>query len=210
MLTRSKLLFAVLAAAAMMLTLVAGASARNWRLSETRFEEKFERLTFEAAGNNISCPTTLLGSYIEQTLAKNAGLEANVRHDEPPTSGSPPCTGGSMTILTETLPWRVNYVSFTGTLPRINSVRYSIIGMAYRFRTSGGLTCLVGTTSLRPAFAEAVLGTGGRAEGVRYDETVGIPLGGAFLCELAGEGHFSGTGTLTNLPGNAPLTYTLI
>lgn len=213
MFTRSKLLFAAFAAGAMLFTLVASASARNWRITEKNFEMIAERaapLTFEAAGNTISCPITLLGSWVETTVTKATGLMiGNLRHTEPPQQGAPPCTGGSLTILTETLPWRINYSGFTGTLPRITDIRLSIIGIAFRISTSG-LGCLAGTTSLKPAFGELVLGSTGVIEGFRFDERVGIPLGGGFVCEIAGESHFSGTQIVRNLPRIQNVTMALI
>jgi len=209
MLNRTKLLVTALAAAAMMLTLVANASAGRLSVSEKEFEVNFRPLTFNAAGRVIRCPITLLGHFNENTIAKRAATIGAIRHVEPTTAGEPPCTGGTITVLNETLPWRINYVSFSGTLPAITSIRLSLIGVAFKVRTSLA-TCLAGTTATAPAFGEVLVGTGGRVEGLRADERVGIPLGGGFVCELAGNSTFEGTGTVTNLPGTAPITVTLI
>lgn len=215
MLTRSKLLFAALAAAAMMLALVANASARNFRITEREFEVLFngsEGLHFEAAGNNINCKITLLGHFLENTIPKIVGTKVGVvRHVEPTTAAEPPCTGGTITVLTETLPWGVNYGGFTGRLPEITRIRLNLIGVAFRVRvTSNGLACLAGTNSREPASGEISLGANGRAETLRADETVGIRLGGGFLCEIAGNSHFSGTGTILPLPRTGSILVTLI
>src|SRR6185312_1823759 len=152
MLTKGKLLFAALAATAMMLTLVANASARNFSVSEREFEVFFNPLTFNAAGNNISCPITLLANYVERTIPKTNTQVARIRNVSPSTGAEPsPCTGGTITVLNETLPWSVNYVSFTGTLPTIRSVRVSLIGTSFRVTPRGSATCLVGTTVRNPA-----------------------------------------------------------
>jgi hypothetical protein len=212
MLTRSKLLFAALAAAAMMLTLVANASARNLTLSEKEFEILFNRpgLTFNAAGNVITCPITLLGQFIERTLPKRPNSKVGViRHVERRETPRPPCTGGTATVNTGTLPWTVNYVSFRGTLPTITSIRLALIGVSFRVST-GSTGCEAGTTERNPAFGEVQVGTGGRVEGLRADETATIPLGGSFICSFAGNSTFSGNGSVLNLPGTAAITVTLI
>jgi hypothetical protein len=193
------------------LALTANASARSFSVSEKEFEVLFKPLEFVAAGNTMRCPITLLGHFNERTIAKVAGQVGVIRHVEPTTSGEPsPCTGGTLTILTETLPWRLNYVGFTGRLPAIERVRLSLVGIAFRITFRGSLTCLAGTTAREPAFGEVAVGTGGRVENLRLDETRTIRLGGGFLCELAGESHFAGTGTVLNLPGTASVTVTLI
>jgi len=210
MLTRSKLLFAALAATAMMLTLVANASARNFSVTEREFEVLFNPLTFEAAGNRISCPITLLGAFNERTIPKTNTQVGRVRHVEPTTGAEPsPCTGGTITVLQETLPWGVSYVSFTGRLPSISTVRLSLTGVAFRVTPRGSATCLAGTTTRNPAFGELRVGVGGRVESLRADETISIPLSGGFLCSFA-SGRFSGEGTVTNLPRTGSVTVTLI
>lgn len=52
------------------------------------------------------------------------------------TVGSP-CTGGSATILQETLPWDLEYRSFAGTLPNITLIDQGIEGFAMSVDESG-------------------------------------------------------------------------
>jgi len=213
MLIRTKLLIAGLAAAVMMLTFVAVAPAGRFRVGEPEYEIKLP-LRFEAAGNNITCRVTQLGRFTERTFAKSqVPRVARIRHTVRGAEAEA-CTGGTMTVLNETLPWEVGYVSFRGTLPRPSAIRVSMIGVAFRV-SNGSITCLAGTTASKPAFGEFLINSEsganmGIVEGFRYDETVGIPLGGGFLCELAGEGHLSGTATVTDLPGLNALRVTLI
>jgi len=194
---------------ALAIALTATASAGRLSVSEKESEVNFRPLTLSISGQLIRCPITLLGHFNERTIAKRAATIGTIRHVEPTTAGEPPCTGGTITILNETLPWRVNYVNFRGTLPNIASIRLALIGVAFKVRTSLW-TCLDGTTATAPAFGEVLVGAGGRVEGLRADERVGIPLGGGFICEIAGTSTFEGTGTVTNLPGTAPITVTLI
>lgn len=207
MLTRTKLLLAGLTAAAMMLSLVATASARNVSVSQRGYELDYG-FRFEAGGNNIRCePSIFLGIYKESTFAKAQHQQVDeIRHS---SSRSQTCTGGGLTVLTETLPWQVDYEGFSGRLPQITAIRTSIIGLAFRISTSG-LGCLVATTATKPAFAEFLIGAGGTIEGYRFDERVGIPLGGGFLCSAAGEGHLSGVPPVRNLPRTNNLIMTLI
>ena len=217
MLTRSKLLFAALAAATMMLTLVANASARNLSVTEREFEVMFNRspsgapgLTFEAGGNNITCPITILGHFTERTISKTNTQIGVIKHVEPTVGAEPAlCTGGTLTILQETLPWNVSYVSFTGRLPSISDIRMSLSGVAFRITPRGSATCLAGTTTRNPAFGELGVGAGGRVETLRADETISIPLSGGFLCSFA-SGRYSGTGPVFNLPRTGSITVTLI
>lgn len=114
-----------------------------------------------------------------------------------------------MTVLQETLPWRITYQGFSGRLPNITAIRLLLVGIAFKTVTNG-LTCLAGTTARNPAVAEEIIGSGGRVEGLRVEERTTIPLGGGFLCEIAGGSHFSGTGTILDLPGLHAITVTLI
>lgn len=207
---RSKLRFAAVAAAAMMLAFVANASARNFSTSEREFWILFRPLRFEAAGNTISCPITLLGNFVGRTIPKIVGSQVGVIDDiDPHTVAGPPCTGGTLTVLTETLPWPVNYQGFSGTLPNITAIRTSLIRVSFRIRTSGGIGCLAGTTTRTPAFGEFLL-TSGRVTGYRADETSRIPLSGGFICSIGGEARFAGTGTVMNLAQTGSITVTLI
>ena len=52
------------------------------------------------------------------------------------------CSGGVVKLLTEP-PWRLTYVSFTGTLPNIREVRFEIRHFAFLIETFGGTSrCL--------------------------------------------------------------------
>jgi len=203
----------VLVALAATVALALGASvagARNLSVTERETEVLFHPITLEFAGNNISCPITLLGHFNERTIPKTNTQVGVVRHVEPAIGTEPsPCTGGTITILQETLPWGVSYVGFRGTLPAIERIRLSLTGVALRVTPRGSATCLDGTTVRNPGFGEVLVGAGGRVEGLRADETISIPLSGGFLCSFA-SGRFSGSGSVTDLPRLHSITVTLI
>jgi len=204
-------LAALVATVALAMALAAtSASARSLSVTEREFEVLLPALTFSAGGNNISCPITVLGHFNERTYAKTNTQIGVVRHVEPSTGAEPSfCTGGTITILNETLPWAVSYVGFTGRLPAIERVRLSLTGVAFRVTPRGSATCLAGTTVRNPGFGELRVGAGGRIESLRSDESISIPLSGGFLCSFA-SGRFSGEGPVTNLPRTAAITITLI
>lgn len=200
---RTKLL-ASLGAALLLALAVSSASANSLRTSSQTFDVTWTPLTFSAGGANINCNVTLRGSFSAATIAKTAGRKGAITG-----AALSNCSGGTATVLTETLPWSVNYVSFSGTLPRISGVRVALIGAAFSVDPSGILpNCLVGTTVGDEAFGTITI-SGGTATGLRADETTGIDLGGSFICEIAGEGFFAGTGAVTNGSGSA-ITVTLI
>jgi hypothetical protein len=197
--TRSKLLLAGLAAALVMASALSTASANNLSVSRTNFRIHWASLTFTAAGNNISCPVLLSGTFHESTFAKVAGqLVGSVT--EAQISGA--CTGGVATVLTETLPWHVQYEEFEGELPIIESITLDLIGAAFRVEPGGGVRCLAGTTSTNPGvgIANRDINTG-RITSLEADPTAAIPLGGGFICEIAGSSHFSGNAEVDDLAG---------
>jgi hypothetical protein len=204
--TYSKLLFTGLAAAILLAAAVSTASARTIRVSEPNYKAIWRPLTFEAAGTRIECNVTLLGKFDSSTIAKTTDKKGTITHADL----SLPCTGGTATILRETLPWDVNYVSFVGTLPNITSVRVALIRASFRVDPTSVFlpACLVRTTAEHPATGDIVISRG-LVTGLRANEETRIPLPSG-LCELAGESDFVGTGNVTNLPGTASITVTLI
>jgi hypothetical protein len=187
--TRSKLIFAVLAATAFLSLAVSSANARRIELSNQTFRAVWASLEFTAAGNLIRCPVTLEGSFNSRTISKVCGqlvgriTAARVREAS--------CVGGTARALTETLPWHIQYLGFIGTLPNITGIREILVGARFQVIT-GGHTCLAGTTQAHPGagIAEVV---GGVASKLRAEEEAEIPLGGEFVCFFAGESHFGGT-----------------
>lgn len=111
------------------------------------------------------------------------------------------CTGGTATFLTETLPWHIQYRSFSGTLPAITRKRIHFVGWRVQINL-GGITCLVGTTQSAPAVADINLSGAGEereATTIQLLPEFTIPLGGGFACTLAGNGRVSGTGEVFTL-----------
>jgi hypothetical protein len=201
---RSKLFLVGMGAALMLAMAVSTASANSLRVSSASWKAVWTPLSFSAGGATVRCNVTLEGSWESTTIAKRAGKIGSVTG-----AALNSCSGGTATVLSGTLPWEVHYVSFAGTLPRISSVKISLIGARFAVDPEGSLpACLVGTTSTSPAYGFVNL-SGGSVTGLRADETTGIPLGGSFFCEIGGDGTFAGTASVENGSG-AGVTVSLI
>ncbi len=195
----NKLLLAGLATALFAMSMAATASANNLRIlpqfpgaDERDIRITWSNLTFDAAGVDIECEVTLLGSFHSKTITKTPGaLVGNVTSAEV-NEGA--CVGGVADALEETLPWHVRFVGIGGTLPGISSVTIDLIGAA--FFVDSTADCLAGTTAAEPGRGIASVEARGGITGLQADPTRTIDLNGEFLCELVGNGSFSGNATV--------------
>ncbi len=180
---------AALTAALMMALAVSSASARTIRYSEQYFRIIWSSLTFSGSGGGfpITCPVTLEGSFHQSTFVKVEG--ALVAHITSAAVGF--CIEGSATILSETLPWHVQYASFTGVLPRIETVRHYLVGAAFAVEPTFGVVCLARSTQEEPAAGDANREGGGSIISLSADPKLPIPVSGRGCPE---HGVFSGTG----------------
>jgi hypothetical protein len=213
MTTRSKLLLAALTAT-MVMALTVSASARRLEVSSQQFLAMWTSLTFEntTGTSAVSCPVELEGTFHSKTLSKVSGqlighiTRATIANET--TGAEPPCTGGTATVLTETLPWHIRYQSFAGTLPNIERITIQLIGASFRIRPNE-LTCLAATTATAPARGIITREVGGNATSIRADELSTIPVSGSF-CGLGGNGRFKGTGEVFQQAPGLGLTTTRI
>jgi hypothetical protein len=139
--TRSKLLMASMAAAALLSYSVAGASANRLSVSNRLFRITWTNLKLQRPPETalVSCPVTLEGSFHSATIRKVTGDEIGSV-----TRGivkGESCTGGTIVLLTEILPWPVSYEHFSGTLPAIVEFVMLFYGIALR-ATLFGMSCL--------------------------------------------------------------------
>lgn len=201
--TRTKLLVAAFAATALMALAVGSASARRFELNDQTFLAAWTAtspLTFEAAGNNISCPVTIDGSFHSRTLSKVCGQLIGYVNQAIVANAA--CTGGTATALTESLPWHIRYFRFSGVLPAITLIYVFLVGARFRVTTGGGLSCLTQTTAANPAVGNINLvpevGNIRKVTSLVALPEFTIPLMGGFACAIAGNGRFEGTGSVTS------------
>jgi hypothetical protein len=163
-------------------------------MSSQRFLVIWPLLSFETGAATISCPVTLEGSFHSATVAKISGSLLGNTTNATIRGGRAECNEtGTARVLSETLPWHIRYDRFIGALPNITEIRLQLVGARFMIRTNGGLECLAGSTARDPAMGYVVRDAGGIARRVRADEGATLPLGGGFLCEIAGNANYRGT-----------------
>lgn len=189
-----KLLVAALAAASFMAAFVGTASANRLAASESHVNINFPELTFAGSegGSAVICPVTIAGSFHSRTISKVAN--SLIGYINRATVAEASCRGGRARALTETLPWHVQYSSFSGTLPAITAVTLRLINASFQIEVFGVL-CLYRTTATNPARGIANV-TSGEVRTLRAEENAKIPKNsGSFLCPP--EGVFKGTGNVS-------------
>lgn len=181
------------------------ASAIQLSLSEPTFRVVWTSARFVFSGVTVSCNVTLEGSLHRPSIAKVTGsLIGSITRATP---GS--CSNGTMSVLTATLPWHVQYSSFTGTLPNISTLTMRVIGLSGSW-TFLGLTCLGRTEAGTPAALIAERNGAGTITSFRWDESLSIPLTGSAGCSSI-RGRIGGTSSsATGLGSARAITLTLI
>jgi hypothetical protein len=194
----SHFLATVMAALTLMVT-AGSATAGRLSVNNKEFRVTWVTLRAIAGGNIIGCPVTLEGSFHSATVRKATGALIGHVSRAIVIGTEGPCTGGTVTVLSATLPWHLQYRGFTGTLPRIRTVLLRLIGVSVSVRPSGLVACLARTTEEEPAEAEALLNeVTGAITGLRPNEEAVILLENS-LCGFAGEFHYGGTGQVFRL-----------
>jgi len=106
-----------------MLAFAGSAAASVFRTDTTFTRIVWNSMHFIADnGSEVECPVTLEGS-LNSTMSKLPGPIGQIHRA---TFGT--CRGGSASALASTLPWRINYVSFTGRLPEITDYKVNLVG----------------------------------------------------------------------------------
>ncbi len=171
---------------------VTNANARRLQISALGFRIVWTPVRFSSGEASVSCNATLSGSFNSSSIAKIT----NLRIGNVTRASLSSCTGGSATLLGETLPWPISFEAFIGRLPEIVGVTILFRGHRITISPTGFPRCLANTEE-PSALGTMNLETGGTVTGLRLDETVEFPLTGeGGLCAFA-RGHISGTGTVT-------------
>jgi hypothetical protein len=188
---RHRTTIALVAFAAALALAAGSASANSLSYSSQFFRIIWTSLTFSESGGNfpISCPVTLEGSFHSRTVAKVREALVGVIYRA--SVNNPGCSEGQGTILRETLPWHVTYQSFTGTLPRIATIRHYLIGAAFQVEPGLGIVCLARSSTTSPAAGDAFRESGGNITSLTPDASLPLPITGT-ACPRAG--IFAGSG----------------
>jgi hypothetical protein len=197
----------VFAAAVVLMAAVGTATARRLSINERQFKLMWPAPLSDSGGGEITaeCAVTLEGSFHSATISKVSGALIGYIHQV----GLPGrCTSGGMTVLRETLPWHIRYVSFSGTLPSITAMTFVMIGVSYLITEAFfSNSCLMRSTEANPGRFIAQIASG-VVRSVRADETATIPMTG-ILCPQSSSGRFVGTATMTS-PAGGELVIRLI
>ncbi|HEX7291074.1 MAG TPA: hypothetical protein VF250_08115 [Conexibacter sp.] len=145
-----KLLLAVAGATVLLGALVSSASARNLSISNQQLRANFREVRFSGLFGTTVCQVTVEGSLHSRTIAKVVGSLIGYIT----TVRLGPCSTGTATVLSETLPWHVRYRGFSGTLPNITRIETDVINAAFRVRTPEGFNCLSRSTPEQPSRGE--------------------------------------------------------
>src|SRR5262249_13708185 len=139
-----KALCAAFAAVFLLAAMSNVAAARRLQIEEFPILFIWAEMAFNAGGGvSVRCPVSLEGSFASKTISKVSGaLIARIGLVQVNTAA---CLGGTMRARSETLPWHIQYNSFSGTLPRLTSVTQTLLGANFE-AVSGGVRCEFGTT----------------------------------------------------------------
>lgn len=188
---------------------VATATAGRLQTSSQQVRATWPQVNFEVGlGSPIRCALTLEGSFHGRTFAKTR--EALVGYVTTASMQSA-CNGGELHLLAETLPWHLRYDSFSGTLPRFNSIRFrlvelnlwfTVLGFRCLYRSSLGFTWFRGEASPIPEFPELETPPSASLEGSLPETQRGMCFG---TIDVEARG-----GRLTNQGSSTLVTITLI
>lgn len=190
----------------LLLALSGSAGANRLSVSNQSMRWVFTAFSSNNAGIEIVCPLTLETTFHSRTFTKTSGSLIGYMTR---ATVATPCGGGwgDMAFLSETLPWHVRYVSFTGTLPNITSVRVNIIGFSWSYPGLGRGPCLYRSTEAGPAPFILNL-SAGRVTSVTAAPAA-VPLANAgLLC--AETISYSGSGTVSLTGTTNPISISLI
>jgi hypothetical protein len=192
-----KLLLAVVGASVLLGALVSSASAGRISITNQSIRATFPRVDFRGVFTT-SCEVTLEGSLHSRTFTKVRRLIGYITR----AIVHQPCRNNEASILTETLPWHVEYESFEGTLPNITRISTHVIGSSFVVEEPFS-TCLARSTRERAAFGDYTVGAGGVI--TRAD------IGGTVPTNCGFNGEFTGpSGSFTLLNSTAAITVRLI
>lgn len=190
----SRFALACIAGAALALGLsVADATANTLAMSDGEFRFAWSRLSWTTSISRTTCSVTLEGSLHDTRFTKEVGQL--IGHITSATVGE--CSGGSATLLRETLPWHLTYEGFSGRLPEITAIAVEIKGLSVLFSTGFG-NCLFETSAEEPAGGILTTSEGVITEYVSEEESEIDLDTPTFLCEIAGDSTFSGTAEVSN------------
>jgi hypothetical protein len=206
-----RITLAVLTGTLVMAVAITNASANRFSLNGHNFRTVWRSLDYATGGFGATiCAVTLEGSFHSNTIKKvEKALIGHVSR----ASVANLCTGGSATVTTSSLPWKINFDGFTGTLPAIRSIRQLLAGVAFRIAKSVLFTFFCDSTSTeeQPFESETILDASGNIIRTTPDPNTSIPATGVSCPESTGTyGAPAEDGNTTVLGATTRIRLTLI
>jgi len=194
-----KMMLAVVGATVLLAGLVGSASARNLSTSSQLLRASWTRVDFSGGFGTLECEVVVEGSFHGRTISKTVGTLSGFIT----AAAVIRCARGGATVLRESLPWHVQYASFTGRLPNITTIGATIVGVSFSIRDPGtGSTCLA--RAINP-----IMTFGREASGA----TTSASVSGTAVCRgpfIEVEGELGGTTTNVDNRSGSRITVTLI
>jgi hypothetical protein len=162
-----------------------GAGALMLSVGTRNYTATWRAVRFVVEELVTTCNLTLEGSFHSSTLKKIE--RAPVGQISRASLGT--CSGFITSLLTETLPWQVEYGSFEGTLPAIERVRLRLIGFSIRMTI--GVNCLARSESNRPAVVRANREAGGTITSLTGEGASAISFSNCAIFNVGLEGTTS-------------------
>jgi hypothetical protein len=200
--------FVKLSLTAVVATLALGAfvsisSAARLSSTSQTFRATWVSRDYSGGFGTVRCPLTLEGSFHSRSIVKTAGslIGLITRAIHAPASG---CATGTASVLAATLPWHVQYASFTGTLPNITNVNTTIVGFSVEVcEPTFGICCLLRSSAAQPITFRFARDAGGALTSATIGGT--IDCSGGFAVTAGGTSN-----SLTVLGSASRITVTLI
>jgi hypothetical protein len=169
--TRSKLILAALTTTLLMGLAVGSASAGRLSISNRNIRLTFSpfHIISRESGALFSCNLTLEGSFHSGTIRKVQGALAGYIT----RASAREC---STTILQGTLPWHITYDSFSGTLPRLESLNLVFHRFAFIIDTIVHPPCLFAEDGVRRVRERLNVEPNGLVLNTSVDNTIELPL----------------------------------
>ncbi|MBS1869464.1 MAG: hypothetical protein JSS99_07345 [Actinobacteria bacterium] len=206
-------LLGILVATALFAVLASTASAREFEVSETRARVVYRPLIFQSTegADRISCTVTLEGTFHYRTIAKVErslfGYVTRAAVDTANCASSP--VGIQARVLTETLPWHLQYKDFAGTLPEVRP-RITLIRAGFdliRVPILGTCKYIITTNGIVVGPGGGGINEGTRASRIIAENGVASPS----ITPFCPEGRFtSNAEPITVLGGTTTVTVRLI
>jgi hypothetical protein len=207
---------AIVLAAATLAVAVGVAGANRIELSNQAIRTVWREFRVSGGGFEITCPVTMEGSFHSRTISKVT--EQLIGFITSAQAAGPGCTGGAViyvlngreilrVTVSNTLPWHIQYESFTGTLPNITGMKVRLVDVSLLVQiTIEEARCLYRSTAERPLLGTVRVGGGGVISAFSF-ERASIPLKEGLFCPAA---TISGNGTVTLLGTTTAISVRLV